>query len=155
MKIALSLGSSTFEFDGTTAEFDEHALSILNRFLAGDASLATRDTGRPAPGNKTRPIGKMTAKAVATVFAANTGPDLVYAASAYLAAVEDSDSFSRQMLLDAMKSAVGFYKPSYSGNLTKYVDSLCKKSILIEISSGTYTVKASALADMIAKLSYE
>ncbi len=52
-----------------------------------------------------------------------------------------------------MKLAVGYYKPTYSsGNLTGYLDALCKKGTIIETAKGTYAVKESVKIEMEQKL---
>lgn len=94
----------------------------------------------------------MTARAVATAFSAQTGTDLVESMAAYLAVVSRLETFSRQQLLDAMKSATGYFKPTYRGNLSSYIETLCKKGILIEVSPEVYTVKAAALRQLTQKL---
>jgi hypothetical protein len=155
MKISFSIGGSTFDFDGTAEEFVEHGEGIADALV---------DLGKLPPKGPTATSGAqavqppaakplMTAKAVATALTANTGPDLVYAAAAFLTVVEGMESFHRSTLLETMKSAVGFYKPTYGGNLTKYIDGWSKKGVLIEISNMTYAVKGSAVDEMTSKIS--
>ena len=51
-----------------------------------------------------------------------------------------------------MKLAVGHYKPSYSANLSNYLDSLSKKDVIIETAKDTYAVKSAALAELEQRL---
>ena len=96
---------------------------------------------------------KLTAKAVATHLGASSGPELLYAAAAHLGVVLGKETMTRQELLATMKSATGYYKPTYNNNLSSYLDGLCKKGILIEVAAQSYTVKASELTEMQQKLS--
>jgi hypothetical protein len=51
-----------------------------------------------------------------------------------------------------MKTATGFYKSSYSGNLSKILLSLLKEGKLQEVSKDTYTLSVTAVKDIEAKL---
>lgn len=95
---------------------------------------------------------KMTAKAVATALGVNSGSDLLYAACAFLSIIQQQETFTRQAILEAMKSAVGFYKPSYNNNLSNYLSTICEKGVLIEVEVQVYTVKAAAASEMEQKL---
>lgn len=137
--------------DAAFGGMEKGAQSRTLQWLNGKYSVGVQ-SALPAPqarsGNdSTQPI-TMTAKAVATVFKVDSGTELVFSTAAYLAVVMELDTFSRQTLLETMKSAVGFYKPTYRSNLSGYIDSLCRKGALIEVSSHTYAVKAGSLAEM-------
>jgi hypothetical protein len=54
--------------------------------------------------------------------------------------------------LDEMKAAVGYYKPTYSGNLTAYLEAASKKGLIIETAKDIYASKDSARVDMEQKL---
>jgi hypothetical protein len=95
----------------------------------------------------------MTPKAVATILNANSGTDLVQSAAAYLAIIKQSETFTRAQLLDTMKAAIGFYKPTYRNNLTAYIDTLCKNNVLIEISPSTFTLKSGPATALHQRLS--
>lgn len=94
----------------------------------------------------------MTARAVATTLGADNGADLVQAAAAFLTVVQGRETFSRQELLEAMKSATGFFKPTYRKSLSGFLESLCKKNVLIEVSSDAYAIKAGALSQISQRL---
>lgn len=94
----------------------------------------------------------MTAKAIATTLRAESGADLAQSAAAYLTIVQNKEAFSRQALLDTMKTATGFFKPTFRKNLSAYLDTLCKNNILIEVSADTYALKAGPLAHLEQRL---
>ena len=109
----------------------------------GDGS-ATRETEALA-GHRPQPA---TTKTIATRMGAKKAPDLVRAASARLVIVDGRETFSRQELLEEMKTATGHYKPSVSNNLTVTVKRLMEKSVLNETAPGTYTLTPGAERQM-------
>ena len=80
------------------------------------------------------------------------GPDLIIAAAARMTFVLEKSAFSRQEIIDEMKTASAYYKKSYLGNLTPYINTLMKDGKLLEPSTGTYSLSATAQADLKARL---
>lgn len=66
---------------------------------------------------------------VATKLKCKSGPDLVCAAAAYLKLVQGKGVFSRNELLATMKTATGYYKASYNGNLSKILGGMLKTNL--------------------------
>lgn len=143
--------------DDAFSALDDGARGRTLQWLAAKYSIKAGIVGDGASSAANSASGQvgaisMTAKAVATTLDVKTGPNLLYAAAAYLAVVRGEDKLSRDSLLEAMKTATGFFKKSDSKNLTKYLDGLCKNGTLIEIAANTFAVKANALNEMKSKL---
>lgn len=159
MNLSLSIGQRSLTFDGTPEEFERHVAELARVFWLDNAVKEDVAIIASAPENMTlnrqtdASAGRqMTMRAVATALGGETGGDLLYAAAAFLAVIERRETFTRAQILESMKTAVGFYKPSYSGNLSSYLDSLSKKGVLIETSNQVFAVKASELDSMSQRL---
>jgi hypothetical protein len=139
--------------DSAFSALDEAAQARTFQWLAAKYSvnIAAPTSAAAATAAPVAPKS-MTPKAVATALNAQSGPDLLYAAAAYLAVIQGLETFSRQALLDTMKSATGFYKPTFNNNLSSYLDGMGKKGVLIEVSPQTYAVKSTTLVQMQQKL---
>ena len=83
---------------------------------------------------------------------AETGRDLIIAAAAYLTFVEESPTFSRRAILEAMKKASHYYKKSYSQNLSKYLKRLVKDGVLLQTASGLYALSADTRKELEKKI---
>ena len=79
---------------------------------------------------------------------AETGPDLVLAACAYLTFVEKKNEFSRKEILDEMKNAQNYYNQNMGSNLSQHLKSLVEKKSLNQLSSGSYALNAAKKAEM-------
>ncbi len=77
---------------------------------------------------------------------------MLYAAIASLAIIKNKETLTRQEINDEMKQAVGYYKNTYTGNLSSSLDTLAKEETIFEISKDTYAVKDTARATMEQKL---
>jgi endoglucanase Acf2 len=65
---------------------------------------------------------KGTVAAIAGQLSVKTGPDLIIAAAAKLTLVDGKDTFSRDELIAAMKTATSYYKKSDVNNLSSYLN---------------------------------
>jgi hypothetical protein len=97
----------------------------------------------------------MTVKAIAAKLGGDSGGELLYAAVASLALIKKKETFTRQEILDEMRLAVGYYKPTYSANLTGYLDAASKKGVIIETAKDVYALKDSARVEMELKLAQQ
>ncbi len=89
-----------------------------------------------------------TTATVATKLGAKTGADVVMAAAAKLSLIDNREDFSRDGLLAEMKNAKGFYKKTYSNNLSSYLSTLVKQNKLHEVSSDCYSIPESVAGEM-------
>lgn len=157
MKLIIERSGSRLEFDGDSQEYEKHIASLVEKhFLSTPKNALTTDSGVPQNNSDGIPSAgnnvSMTMKSIAALFDVKSGPELLYAACAWLTGIEGKEKFTRQEILTAMKSAIGYYKPSDSGNLSKYIDSSQKNGTLIEVSNNTFAVKADHLKKMSEKI---
>lgn len=155
LKFGLKIGHIEMQFEGSAETFEakiEPVLKELVEFGKGnfDPQEARKTNGALAPSKA--PIPLMTIKSVAAKLTADGGSDLVFAAIATLSISKQKDKFTRQEINEEMKGAVGYYKPSYTSNLSNYIETLIKQGTLIEISKDVFAVKESARSEMELKL---
>jgi hypothetical protein len=91
---------------------------------------------------------EITTNAIAAKLDCTTGADLIIAAAAHLTLVEKLQTFSRQQILKEMKSASGYYKKSYSNNLSQSLDSLIRNEKLLENSENIFSLKSSVRVEL-------
>jgi len=82
----------------------------------------------------------VSANTIASQMNASTGSDLVMAAMAHVTLVQGKDVATRREILDEMKAAKTFYKETFSGNLSSYLDSLAKGKRLNLVAKETYAL---------------
>ena len=70
-----------------------------------------------------------------------SGQDVATAAAAYSKFVLSKSSFNRDDILENMKKATGYFKSSYSNNLTNILGALVKNGTLLESSTNNYSLQ--------------
>jgi hypothetical protein len=81
-----------------------------------------------------------------------SGSELLHAAVASLAIVKKKETFARKEINEEIKQATGYYKATYTNNLTGYLDGLTKQGVIIEVSRDTYAVTEQARKEMEQRL---
>lgn len=156
VRIKLKVGKIEMEFEGSNSTFEQKIEPILTDLLAfAKSNFDAADLENAQPDGEVKPKGAiptMTVKSVAGKLGANSGSDLLYAAIASLVVIKQKETFSRQEVNDEMKGAVGYYKTSYTSNLSNYIDTLCKQGTIIETAKDNYAVQDSARVAMEQKL---
>jgi hypothetical protein len=158
-KIRIKLGQIEVEYEGPE-EFNKQELLGLIKTVselsktAGLAPLAAADSLTPAStGALPEKHGmQMSTSTIAAKTKSKKGPDLVLAAAASLAVMKNRNSFTRQEILEEMKTATGFFKTSYGGNLTVHLTGLVKSHKLLEISPGRYALEANTRTELESQL---
>lgn len=82
----------------------------------------------------------------------DSGPDLILAAATRLTLGAGQASFSRQSLLEEMKTATRYFNKNYTNNLSKYLAGLVKFGKLKEVAKDTYALSAAALQEIEAQI---
>jgi hypothetical protein len=157
-KIRIKMGSTEVEYEGSETFLKEELLSLLSELLRlqkENANITGSQFNLPNSGsNISGSQGSIqgTTKTIAAKLACNSGPDLVIAAAAHLTFVAGSHTFSRQNILDEMKTASGHYKKNFSNNLTSYLQNLVKADKLFESAKDAYSLSDTSKRELEAKL---
>ena len=160
VKIRLKFGQSEIDYEGPLS-FLQNDFSVFmkemadfckNHSIAMDIDLpASSEKALEQISNENKKINLST-ESIASRLQVKTGPELALAASIRLNLVKGKEEFSRQDILDEMRSAKAYYKKSMGSNMISYVAGLVKNQSLNEISSGIYALNAGKKVEMEKKL---
>ena len=153
-KIHIKVGGLELDCKGSESFVREELPKILDavsKFRQSDDSENDGSSGRRTPTRK-RPDGNLTTASIASRSGAKSGPDLAQAAAAKLTIFDGLEEFSRDQLHDEMKSAKAFFKKSYTGNLSKILNGLCKSNKLNEVKTDSYSLPGEIRADFEVRL---
>ena len=90
--------------------------------------------------------------AIAAKLAVTSGNELIIAAAAKLYFVDKKETFSRQEVLDAIKSAPTYYKASYGKNLTRYLGLIQDAQKITEVATDKFALTATEVTALGAAL---
>ena len=162
-KIKIKLGAIEVEYEGSEAFLKEELPSLLTAVAdlyqkSGTAAQpettvsATRsaqnDLSDPASGSQIQ----MTTGAIASRLQVKSGPELVIAAAARLGIVDGQASFSRQRIIDQMKSATAYYRKTYVSNLSSSIKTLLRDGKLNEPSKDMYALTPTSDQELRSRL---
>jgi hypothetical protein len=154
-KIRIKLGAIEVEYEGSetflkeelpqllTAVSDLYAKSANSIPLHQNSNQTPPADGPSIPGT----TGTLAAK-----LAVKQGPELILAAAARFTFGQNKPTFTRQEIIDEIKTATAYYKKTYLNNLTAYLNTLIKDGKLMEPSVGSYSLSANATTDLRARL---
>ncbi len=145
IKITLDAGPLKVHYEGS-AEFAKDELpDLMERFVGMNIPNIAPTEGQSQEKSPDDLRAKITSnqKLSTTDYAARmgakSGTDLAIAAVAHLHLTRGLEEFRRQEILSEMKSAKSFYKPSYSSNFSKSLETLVKTGRLMTPKQDTYT----------------
>lgn len=140
-KIHITMQGLEVQAEGSQA-FVEKQLPLLIEQLqkaAGATPPAPAEAGQRAPSVEVA-YNQMSTNTIASQCNAHTGSDLVMAAIAHIILVQRRDTAARHEILDEMKTATTFYKDTFSGNLSSYLERLVKGKRLNLVAKDTYAL---------------
>jgi hypothetical protein len=156
-KIRIRMGQLEIEYEGAHDFLVKDLPKLLETVVAlGATAVDIPDDPDPLAGTpKKNSKGSITGtvSALAAKLGAKTGPELAIAAAAQLTLVEGQDSFTRDALLTAMKSATNYYKKTFSSNLSQTLKVLQTSGRLTEPATGRLALTASEIDIVEGKLS--
>lgn len=89
---------------------------------------------------------------IANLIGARSGPDLILAAAAHLHFSQNKQTFTRQDIVQEMRSAPGHFKETFVNNLSKYLVGLTKVDRLRLVGAHTYALSNKERQGLEAKL---
>jgi hypothetical protein len=146
-KVRIAVQGLELETEGSQQFVESQLPGLMEKLAelqrAGGAvavAPAANPSTRAANTYESVPMPQVSANTIASLSNASTGSDLVMAAMAYLTLIQQKDAVPRAALLEEMKAATTFYKDSYSGNLSQYIDSLVKAKRINLVAKNTYAL---------------
>jgi hypothetical protein len=144
-KIKIRVGEVEIEYEGDAAFLEKGLLDVCKQLSA----LNEQIPAAPIPPHKVhedrggvKSVGKLSTVTIANLLGSKTGPDLVIVAAAYLHFSEGKPEFTRGQILDAMKSATGYWEENYSKNLSTSLKNLTRTDKLRVVKDDTYSLPA-------------
>lgn len=134
-------------FEGDQSFVSDGLVSLCKDILALNVP---ESEAAPVGGEQTAatPISRKSTADFAVALGVHTGPDLVMAACAFLHFTEGREELKRADILEAMKSAKSYYKPTYASNLSSYLNGLAKKNRLGNPGNEVYALKQAEIDSM-------
>jgi hypothetical protein len=161
-KIRIKLGLIEVDYEGSEAfakdELSNVVSALIDLYKTSDISIADQSGISPAKANDlTSSNGsegtiQATTSTLAAKLGCSSGLDLIIVAATRLTFVAGLPTFSRQNILDEMKTASGYYKQSYGANLSNYLQSLVKSGKLLETAKDIYSLSDTEKKEVGTKL---
>jgi hypothetical protein len=145
-KIKIKVGEVEIDYEGDAAFLKDGLLEVckelsqLNEHIPVSRTPQHHKAREDHAGGKS--LGKHSIVTIATLLGANSGPELVGAAAAYLHFSEGKTEFTRAEILNSMKTATGYWQENYSANLSGSLKSLTKADKLRVVRDDTYSLPA-------------
>ncbi|MYB89840.1 MAG: hypothetical protein F4X93_07805 [Proteobacteria bacterium] len=158
-KIRVKLGALEFEYQGAAAFLEDDLVALMRKliefYVEHKAELPTE--APPSQTNSQGPAGNIetseySTDTIASKLDAKNGSDMVIAAAANLTLIQKKSTFTRQEILNEMKSAKTYYRASMSSNLTRAIDNLIKAKRINRSSKGEFALSASEKSNLEAKI---
>lgn len=162
-KLKIKMGHIEFEYEGD-AQFDKDAIKDLFTHLeslvgvtpaAAFESPTPSGSGTEMTQQALNGLSNLHINSVAAKLGVSTGGELAVAAAAHIQIANSKPSFTRKELLDTMKAATQHYNANMSSNLSKMLTSLVTSKRANQLNQNDYSLSASELQSLKAKLGAE
>jgi hypothetical protein len=152
-KVRIKLGPIEIDYEGSE-EFLKTELPNLIKSISELHKTARIPFEEPVQLETGGGQGKfqLTTGSIAAKLACSSGPDLILAAAAHFTISEGKSTFTRQQLLEELRTASHYYKSSYSANLSKYLNGLAKTGKINEPTNGTFALSANTRDELEGRL---
>lgn len=154
-KIRIKMGQIEVEYEGSDSFLKQELKELLGAVskLHSESNCDAAVGGEDDLKRKSASVGKtpiLTTGAIAAKLNVRTGngKGLVTAAAAHLTLVKRQETFSRQELLAAAKTAKQYFKTSITNNLSSTLASMVRDDLLVESEADVFALSAKKLADL-------
>lgn len=160
-KIRVKMGAIEIEYEGKASFLESGLQNILNGLAAFHSNhqeiITSRDVEQTPNGEALERTAsglslEMSTNSLAAHLGASKGSELIIAAAAHLTFVAKRDTFTRQELLDEMKSATTYFTPNVRSNLSSMLDNLQKAKRLNQPRTGVFALGANERTSLEARL---
>lgn len=150
-KVRIKIGQTEVEYEGSETFIKEELMNFVKTVM----ELSKVSTQLGSVDRQIDTISgqlKMTTGSIAAKLSCGSGADLLLAAAANLTLIQNNETFTRQQLLLEMQTAIGYYKTTYSSNLSTYLRTLTRSGKLNERTSGQYALTAETRKELQTRL---
>jgi hypothetical protein len=144
-KIKIKVGEVEIDYEGDAEFLKDGLLAVCRELSKLNEQIPASHIPKPHKAREVHgggSVGKHSTVTIATLLGANTGPELVTVAATYLHFTEGKPEFTRAQILDAMKTATGYWQENYSNNLSTALKGLTKSDKLRVVRDDTYSLPA-------------
>ena len=141
ISIQINLGESELEYRGKIKDLPK-AISALESLPPRAPAAIGESGGIALPASYSTSL-------IAEYINARSGADLVMAAAAKITLIETKECFHRNDILREMRNAHGYFRSTYSGNLSSYLSTLLKHDRLRQAGKNSYIMSHAARRDMV------
>jgi hypothetical protein len=155
-KLRIRIGEVEIDYEGTEEFLKQELPQLLKTAMelhrAAGADNKSGSSGSSDGRKGGAGVPALTTGSIAAKLNATSGLDLLLAAGAHLTLVAKKETFSRQELLTEMQNASGYYKKSFSKNLTSYLNSALTDQKLTETAKNIFALSAKTRAELEGQL---
>jgi len=158
VKVSWKLGNIELQYEGNESFLKTELPKLFQELLEiYKSSLPNGELKQPElPPVTEKPITEtpssekleLSVNSIATKLQMQGRKNLVMAACLHLALVEEKTVFSRNDILEAMKTATHFYNANSKKSLSQYIISLTNQGYLLERSQGVYAIHGGKLKEL-------
>jgi hypothetical protein len=155
-KMRAKVGAIEIEFDGEPDFLRDEVPKLLKALSALAKEAPAKEVKEAGASSGEAPFSggvQLTTNSIAAKLGVKSGSDLAIAAALELTRMKKKDRFSRQELLDSMKTANSYYRSTYLNNLSSTISRLIKDQRLLEPVKGHFSLSANELAALAPKVS--
>ena len=147
-----AMGKVFAEMQPLDGEERKRVLLWLAQKLSVDLGTSQRHSASSQVGGAEQGTIDFSTDTIATVVGAKSGPDLIIAAAAHCHFVLKKQKFTRQELIEQMRTAPGHFKETFVNNMSSYLTGLTKADRLRLVATGTYALSVKERQSLEAKL---
>jgi hypothetical protein len=151
MKLSIKLGPLEVAYEGSETFVASHLMDIIERLSSTELRNVVQLEGPPHSyssgesendqlSSRSESRSRLSTTDFAVKLGVKSGTDLVMAVAAYLHLTKGIEDLKRTEILSEMRAARSFYKPSYSSNLSKSLETLTKSGRLQNPRNETYAL---------------
>ena len=150
-KLRFKYADRELEFEGSEEFLTNKILPLIEEAISAKPS-AQLSSAAQSQSVQSESVNGLTTTSIAAKLNAQEGADLLIAAAARLSIFGKKATFTRAELLAEMQSASGYYKKSFSKNLSAYLGTVLGDQRLTETAKNVFSLSAKARTDLETKL---
>lgn len=153
-KIKIKLGPVEVEYEGgeefLKKELPDLLSAISKLYKESGVTVSGLELGNQSGTSGGTVVG--TTGTIAAKLSVSSGSDLAIAAAVRLILGMGQGAFTRDQLLNEMKTASSYYNKNYSNNLSKTLNQLVKSGKFVETAKDTYSLSANCKSEQESRL---
>jgi len=155
VEFRMKMGEIEIEYSGDPDLLKSQVLQTAKEvfdLFASRSGVVSSSQKNPSTAPESRGTIDLSTDTIATLLGVNSGSELLIAASAHLQFAKGSPKYSRQELIDEMRTAPNHFKETFVNNLTKYLAGLTRTDRLRAVGGDMYALSSKEKSALEAKL---